>query len=101
MKAQRKEQVSGMTVKVIKKTPLTKAEMVNKIQLTEAAMFLELKKAEQDLGRDSDWTSLLRTQWNTVNQLMGNLGIQADFQLPDNEEATTIICERDRKLQAS
>ena len=50
MKAQRKEQVSGMTVKVIKKTPLTKAEMVNKIQLTEAAMFLELKKAEKILA---------------------------------------------------
>ena len=101
MKAQRKEQVSGLTVKVIKKTPLTKAEMVNKIQLAEAAMFLELKKAEQEHGSDSRWTGMLRSQWNTVNELMLTLGIDLDFRLPDNQEATAIICERDRKLQAS
>ena len=96
MKTQRKERDPKMTVK---KTPLTKAEMVSKMQLTEAAMFLDLKKAERDHGSDSNWTSLLRTQWNTVNQLMGNLCIQADFQLPDNEEATTIICERIRQAE--
>jgi len=75
----------------VKKTPLTKAGMVSKMQLTEAAMFLDLKKAEQEHGRDSIWTSMLRSQWNTVNQLMGNLGIPTDFQLPDNIAAMDIV----------
>ena len=88
MKAIKKERDPRVSVK---KTPLTKADIVSKIQLTEAAMFLELKKAEQEHGRDSRWTAMLRSQWNTVNQLMGNLGIQTDFQAPDNVAATDII----------
>jgi hypothetical protein len=98
MKAKRKERDPKVSVK---KAPLTKAEMITKMQLTEAAMFLELKKAEQDHGRDSRWTAMLRSQWNTVNQLMGNLGIQTDFQLPDNVAATDIIVERIRQQEAS
>ena len=98
MKAMRKERDPKVSVK---KTPLTKADIVSKIQLTEAAMFLELKKAEQEHGRDSRWTAMLRSQWNTVNQLMGNLGIQTDFQAPDNMAATDIIVERIRQQEAS
>lgn len=98
MKTQRKERDPRVTVKVTK-TPLTKAELVSKIQLTEAAMFLELKKAEREHGKYSNWTSILRSRWNTVHQLMESLGIPADFQLPDNEAATTIICERIAKQQ--
>ena len=96
MKTMRKERDPKVSVK---KTPLTKAEMVSKMQLTEAAMFLDLKKAEQEHGRDSKWTAMLRSQWNTVNQLMGNLGIPTDFQLPDNMAATAIIMERIRQQE--
>lgn len=98
MKTMRKERDPRVSVK---KTSLTKADMVSKIQLTEAAMFLELKKAEQEHGRHSTWTGILRSQWNTVNQLMGNLGIPTDFQLLDNMEATAIIVERIRQQEAS
>ena len=98
MKAQRKERDPKVSVKTM---PLTKAAMIASIQLREAAMFLELKKAERDHGRDSKWTSMLRSQWNTVNQLMGNLGIQTDFQAPDNVAATDIIVERIRQQAAS
>lgn len=98
MKTMRKERDPKVSVK---KTPLTKASIVSKIQLTEAAMFLELKKAERDHGSDSKWTSMLRSQWNTVNQLMENLGIPADFQAPDNVAATEIIVERIRQQEAS
>ena len=97
MKAQRKERDPKVKAKQM---PLTKAAMIQKIQLTEAAMFLELKKVERDHGRYSKWASMLRSQWNTVNQLMGNLGIQTDFQLPDNVAATDIIVERRRQHEA-
>lgn len=98
MKTMRKERDPKVSVK---KTPLTKAAMITKIQLTEAAMFLQLKKAEQEHGRDSRWTAMLRSQWNAVNELMGNLGIQADFQAPDNAAAQAIIVERIRQQEAS
>jgi hypothetical protein len=96
MKTMRKERDPKVSVK---KIPLTKAAMITKMQLTEAAMFLELKKAEQEHGRDSRWTSMLRSQWSTVNQLMETLGIPADYQAPDNAAATAIIMERIRQQE--
>jgi hypothetical protein len=96
MKTMRKERDPKVSVK---KIPLTKAAMITKMQLTEAAMFLELKKAEQEHGRDSRWTAMLRSQWSTVNQLMENLGIPADYQAPDNAAATAIIMERIRQQE--
>lgn len=78
----------------VKKMPLTKTEMIRKIQLTEAAMFLELKRSEQDYGSDDKLTNVLRSQWSSVNTLMRSLSIESDFQLPDNQAATAIICER-------
>lgn len=91
MKAIKKERDLKVTVKQM---PLTKAAMIRKIQLTEAAMFLELKKSEQDYGSDDRLTNTLRSQWSSVNTLMRSLSIESDFQLPDNQAATAIICER-------
>lgn len=91
MKAIKKERDLRVTVKQM---PLTKAAMIRKIQLTEAAMFLELKRSEQDYGSDDRLTNTLRSQWSSVNTLMRSLSIESDFQLPDNQAATAIICER-------
>ena len=91
MKTMRKERDPRVSVK---KTPLTKSEMIQKIQLTEAAMFLELKKSEREYGAEDRLTGMVRTQWSAVNTMMKSLGIPEDNALPDNREATAIIIER-------
>ena len=91
MKAQRKERDPKVSVK---KMPLTKAAMIDSIQRHEAALFLELKRSQRDYGRNADFTNQLRSQWCAVNTLMHSLGINEDYALPDNQEATAIICER-------
>ena len=91
MKAQRKERDPKVSVKTM---PLTKAAMIRKIQLQEAAMFLELKKTEREYGSDDRLTNMIRSQWSSVNTMMKSLGIPEDNALPDNREATAIIIER-------
>ena len=91
MKTMRKERDPRVSVK---KAPLTKSEMISKIQLTEAAMFLELKKAEREYGSDDRLTNMIRSQWSAVNSMMKSLGIPEDNTLPDNQAATAIIIER-------
>ena len=91
MKTMRKERDPRVKVKQM---PLTKAEMISKIQLTEAAMFLELKKTEREYGTEDRLTGMIRTQWSAVNSVMKSLGIPEDNALPDNREATAIIIER-------
>ena len=93
MKAIKKERDPRVSVKTVK-TQLTKTEMIRKIQLTEAALFLELKKSEREYGSEDRLTNLLRSQWSSVNSMMKSLGIPEDNALPDNQEATAIICER-------
>jgi hypothetical protein len=97
MKAKRKERVAGVSVK---KTPLTKAEMIASIQQREAAKFLELKKSEREYGTEDRLTNMIRSQWSAVNTMMKSLGIPEDNTLPDNREATAIIMERLRREQA-
>ena len=96
MKAQRKERDPKVKVKQM---PLTKAEMIRKIQLQEAAMFLELKKSEREYGSDDRLTNMIRSQWSAVNTMMKSLGIPEDNALPDNQEATAIIIERIARQQ--
>ena len=96
MKAQRKERDPKVKVKTM---PLTKAEMIRKIQLQEAAMFLELKKTEREYGSDDRLTNMIRSQWSSVNTMMKSLGIPEDNALPDNQEATAIIIERIARQQ--
>ena len=68
--------------------------MIQKIQLTEAAMFLELKKSEREYGTEDRLTGMIRTQWSAVNTMMKSLGIPGDITLPDSQAATAIIIER-------
>ena len=93
MKAQRKERDPRVSVKTVK-TSLTKQQMVSTLQRMEAAAFLELKRAERDYGTDASFTTLCRTSWAGINATLTALGIQQDFSLPDNQEATAIVCER-------
>jgi len=102
MKAQRKERDPRVSVKTVKitKTPLTKSQMVSTLQSMEAAAFLELKKAERDYGSDASFTTMCRTRWAGINATLEALCIPQNFLLPDNQEATAIICERIGKEQA-
>ena len=95
MKTQRKERDPKMTVK---KTPLTKSHMISTLQRMEAAAWLELKQAEHAQATTL-WIDSLRARWATLESAMSALCIQADFQLPDNKEATAIICERIARQQ--
>ena len=99
MKAIKKERNPKMTVKKIKVT-LTKSQMIATVQRLEAAAFLELKESERDYGSDSNFTNQCRTRWAGINATMTALGIEQDFRLPDNVEATAIICERIAKQRA-
>ena len=91
MKTMRKERDPKVSVK---KTPLTKAEMIASIQQREAGLFLELKKSEREYGTEDRLTNMIRSQWSAVNTMMKSLGIPEDNTLPDNQEATMIIIER-------
>ena len=75
---------------------MTKKAMIQTIQQTEAAMFLELKKTEREWGAEDGLTNNLRSRWAVVHELMKTLGVESDFKLPDNIEAIDIICERER-----
>lgn len=101
MKAMKKERDPRVSVKTVKitKTPLTKSQMVSKLQSMEAASFLELKKAERDYGSKSNFTSMCRTRWAGINATLETLGIPQDFNSPDNLEALAIIQERIRQGQ--
>lgn len=99
MKAQRKERDPKVSVKTLKGS-LTKSQMVQILQRMEAAAFLELKRSERDYGTDASFTAMCRTSWAGVNATLTALGIQQDFSLPDNQEATAIVCERIAKQRA-
>ena len=98
MKAIKKERDPRVSVKTVK-TPLTKSQMIQTLQRMEAAAFLELKRSERDYGSDASFTTMCRTSWAGINATLTALGIQQDFLLPDNQEATAIICERIGKEQ--
>jgi hypothetical protein len=87
------KRVSRVSI-IYKQRDMTKKAMIQAIQQTEAAMFLELKKTEQVCGTDNSLTTQLRTRWAVMDELMKTLGIELDITLPDNIEATNIICER-------
>ena len=93
MKAMRKERNPRVSVKITK-TPLTKSQMIETLQRFEAAAFLELKRSERDYGSNASFTDQCRTRWAGINDTLKALGIEHDFMLPDNVEATSIICER-------
>lgn len=72
---------------------MKKADMIKKIQEKDAKLYLEMKKSEQLFGEDSNITKLSRREWCSIDVLMKELGIEADFSLPEWEEAMKIAME--------
>ena len=89
MKAQRKERDPRVSVKTVK-AALTKAQMIQEIQKAEAALFLELKQATLDYGKDDEFTGRRRSAYCSVWTLMETLGIEPDVMLPDNLRAMEV-----------
>lgn len=90
MKAVKKERDSRVSVKTVK-AALTKAQMIQEIQKAEAALFLELKQATRDFGREDEFTGRRRAAYSAVYTLMNSLGIEPDFQLADNQKAMEVM----------
>ena len=73
---------------------MTKAEMIKTLQLKEAKLFLELKEAEVLFDKDSNYFKSIRTKFCIVSNILDELGVKADFNLPDNQKATSILLDR-------
>ena len=72
---------------------MTKQKMIKAIQRLEAALYLEVKQAEQLFGCDSDITARRTTRWASVHDAMDAMGIACDLMLPDNQKALAIKIE--------
>jgi hypothetical protein len=58
-----------------KKVSLTKAQMVEQIQLAEARAWYELRKYKELFGEDDNITKSKRNEWSALYQLREGLGI--------------------------
>ena len=72
---------------------MKKADMIKKIQEKDAKLYLEMKKNEQLFGEDSNITILSRREWCSIDMLMKELDIAADFSLPEWNLAIEIAQE--------
>ena len=72
---------------------MTKREMIQAIQTLEAASFLECKKMKKYYGKESTLHQAARSRFCAINETMTALGIESDFALPDNQEASALISE--------
>jgi len=72
---------------------MTKREMIKAIQRLEAALYLEVKQAEQRYGVDSDITARRRSGWSSVHDAMQAMDVVCDLTLPDNRKALAIKIE--------
>ena len=72
---------------------MTKKAMIQAIQALEAAAFLETKQAQKDFGKESELHQSARSRFCGINEAMKAMGIEADFRLPDNQQAFKILCE--------
>ena len=72
---------------------MTKKQMIQAIQALEAAAFLETKQAQRTYGKESALHQSARSRFCAINEAMKAMGIEADFQLADNQQAFKILCE--------
>lgn len=56
---------------------MTKKQMVEQIQTTEAKVWKELQEAKKLWGQDDPLTTNLRSQWSAVYSLREALGIES------------------------
>ena len=66
---------------------MKKADMVKTIQEKEAEMFLEMRQYEWIFGPESDPHKRSRSRWGVIMDIMEELGIEKDLNLPDAEKA--------------
>ena len=72
---------------------MTKKEMIKAIQQLEAKLYLEVKRAEQLFGVDSDITARRQSRWASVQDAMQAMDVVCDLMLPDNQKALAIKTE--------
>ena len=68
---------------------MTKAE-IKKIQLLDAALFLEFQQFEDWFGMESVSTQRAAASWVQTRDVMELLNVEIDVTLPDFQEAFTI-----------
>ena len=73
---------------------MTKKEMIEVVQQKEAKLFLQLKVDESLFGMDSTITSRSRSEWARIHDLMTEMGIKPNNQLPENQSAIELIVEK-------
>ena len=70
---------------------MTKANMIQGIQKQEARLWLALKEATRDFGKDHSYTRSCRASYSAVYELMHALKIGMDNTLPDNVTAAEVL----------
>jgi len=70
---------------------MKKMDMVKHIQAKEAKFFLFIKQAELVFGSNSEPHKRARANWNSIMELMGELSIESDYNLPAHIEAYKIM----------
>lgn len=73
---------------------MTKKEMIAKMQLLEAAAWLRFQETETLWGSEDPITNRRRAAWCAVKDILEEVGVTANQQLPDNLAALTICFNR-------
>ena len=79
---------------------MTKKLMVEKMQLKEAALWLAFRESYFEFGDDNQITNRKRSEWCTISSMLGELKIEADHKLPDNQKAFELMVQvaRDARM---
>ena len=73
---------------------MTKNQMIEKMQLLEAAAWLHFREAHEAWGSGDSITNKRRAAWCAVSGVLDEVGVAANQQLPDNLAALS-ICIRE------
>ncbi len=77
---------------------MTKNQMIEKMQLLEAAAWLKFRTAHASMGQDHSITNRYRAAWCAVSSVLDEVGVAANQQLPDNLAALS-ICLREAEAK--
>jgi len=75
---------------------MTKKQMIEKMQLLEAAAWLRFQETKTLWGSEEPITNKRRAAWCAVNHLMEELDVPRDHQLPDNRAALVLCFKADQ-----
>ena len=79
---------------------MTKKEMIKTMQLKEAALWLAFRESYFEFGQDHQITNRKRSEWCAISSLLGEVGIEEDYKLPDNQKAFELMMQvaRDARM---